>query len=537
MQSILTSLSAGAFTLPAGTVAIAKIVFWAAMVWLALIVFARSFGRGQPKTVTRAYRVFFFVLALLFVGVLAYQATWQLAGFARPSFVEFMQRYNRRPDNPAARMMRGTIRDVSGAPLAEDRADEPGRRFYPAGAAVAHIVGYRHPVYGLTGVESAEHAALSGITRGTDLERERFRQNILRRDALRGHDVELTLHRALQDEAHALMKNRKGAVVMLDPSSGAILCLYSAPGFDPNDLRPDLFERRDKEARLLNRALQGLYPAGSTFKVLIAAAALEAGINPRYDCPGDGVRFGTGNRPIRDHEYYAYERKGRAWPGHGTINMREAMAKSSNIYFARLGVDLGGPAVYDAVVRAGMTRGFTLLEGSSGKITASPGKFPVLGAGDKAKTAQISIGQGEMLVTPLHMAVLAAAIGRQGALWAPRLLASAQPQPLDPVISGASARALAGIMRYAVQHGSGSGADVPGLQVAGKTGTAQNPHGADHSWFIGFAPATDARVAFAVLVENGGFGSTAAVPVAAGLLKRARALGLVGASLPAEGKP
>lgn len=537
MQLLLTSLSEGALALPAGTLAVAKIIFWSAMGSLVLFVFMRSFGRTQAKTATRAYRVFFFVLALLFVGVLAYQATWQLAGFARPSFVEFMQRYNRRPDNPTARMVRGTIRDATGAPLAEDRASEPGRRFYPGGAAVAHVVGYRHPVYGLTGVEGAEHAALSGITRETDLERERFRQNILRREALRGHDLGLTIHRALQDEAHALMNNRKGAVVILDPSSGALLCLYSSPGFDPENLRPELFDRRDKEARLLNRASQGLYPAGSTFKVLVAAAALEAGINPRYDCPADGVRFGTGNRPIRDHEYYDYERKGRTWPGHGTLHMREAMAKSSNIYFARLGVELGGAALYDTVVRAGMTRGFSLLEGTSGKIISSPGKFPVLGADDKAKTAQISIGQGEMLVTPLHMAVLAGAIGRQGVVWAPRLQASASPRPLDPLLSAVSARALAGIMRHAVQSGSARGADLPGLQVAGKTGTAQNPHGADHSWFIGFAPATDARLAFAVLVENGGYGSTAAVPVAAGLLKRAQALGLVGDAKVAGGTP
>jgi peptidoglycan glycosyltransferase len=314
--------------------------------------------------------------------------------------------------------------------------------------------------------------------------------------------------------------------VILNPTDGAILVLYSSPGYDPNNLNPTLFARKDSQARLLNRALQGLYPAGSAFKVLVAAAALEKGMDPRFDCPAEGYRAGVASQPIRDHEYYEYRRKGKTWPGHGTLGMREALAKSSNVYFARLGVQVGGPALRAATVRCGITRSWTLLEGSSGKLACLAGNVPPLSDRDLAKTAQISIGQGDLLVTPLHMAVLAGAIGQGGTLCPPRLSATAPVKPPDRVFPPQVARTLTAMMRQVVTHGTGRGADIAGLDVAGKTGTAQNPHGADHGWFIGFAPADNPVLAFAVIVEAGGFGSQSALPVAAGLLRKAQALGL-----------
>jgi len=209
--------------------------------------------------------------------------------------------------------------------------------------------------------------------------------------------------------------------------------------------------------------------------------------------------------------------------------MREALAKSSNVYFARLGVQLGGERLYAAVVRCGMTKPWTVFDGSSGAMGCTAGRFPALTDRDIAKTAQISIGQGDMVITPLHMAMLAGAIGRQGVMWKPRLDVRAPAQPLETVFKAEAARTLAGMMRQAVMSGTGRGADLPGLQVAGKTGTAQNPHGADHGWFVGFAPVTQPRVAFAVVVEGGGYGSQSAVPVVAGLLRKADEEGLFAA--------
>lgn len=509
----------------ANALPVLKVLFWIFMGLMILAVLRRSLSGKQNKTVTRSYRIFYFVIVLLFGAILAYQATWQLAGFARPDFVKFMKRYNRRPDNPTARMIRGRILDVRGIELAVTDAELPSSRRYPGGAAFAHVIGYEDPLFGMAGVEAADHATLTGITHDSGPEWERFKKNLLKRDEIRGHDAQLTLDGELQKEAHALMKGRKGAVVFIDPSNGAILVLYSSPGYDPNKISPALFRGKDPDAKLLNRAALGLYPAGSTFKLLVAAAALEHGVNPVLDCPADGFRAGSGNKAIRDHEYYAYKRDGRTWGGHGNLNMRQALAKSSNVYFARLGVMLGGDKIYDIAVRFGLTRSWTYFEGSTATMNSSAGRFPELGPRDIAKTAQVSIGQGDMLVTPLHMAVAAGVIGRNGALWKPRLSAASPPQPIDIVLSPDAAKTLASMMREAVRGGTGHAADIPGLNVAGKTGTAQNPHGADHGWFVGFAPMTKPRIAFAVIVEQGGFGSETAVPIAAGVLRKAQALG------------
>lgn len=503
-----------------------KAVFWSLTGLLVLMIMRRSITGVHHKTISRAYRIFFIVVALLFTAILAYQATWQLAGFARPEFVEFMKRYNRRADNPAARIVRGGILDARNTRLAVTEPANPATRRYPGGAAFCHIVGYDHPLYGQSGVEASEHATLSGITHDTGPEWERLRRNLIRRDDLQGSNIVLTLHADLQKTAHDLMKSTKGAVVILNPSSGAILVLYSSPGYDPANMQTALFERKDSQARLLNRALQGRYPAGSSFKVLVAAAALEKGLDPRIACPAEGYRVGTGNQPIRDHEYYEYRRKGKTWSGHGVLDMRDALAKSSNVYFARLGVQVGGKALYSAAVRCGITRPWTILEGSSGNLACLAGNVPALTDRDSAKTAQISIGQGDLLVTPLHMALLAGAIGQGGTLCPPRLSATAPIRPPDRVFPPQVARTLAGMMRQVVTRGTGRGADIAGLNVAGKTGTAQNPHGADHGWFIGFAPLDNPVIAFAVISEGGGFGSQSALPVAAGLLRKAQALGL-----------
>lgn len=517
-----------------------KYAFWGLLLALVVILLVRSVTGRSQKAISRAYRVFFWLVALLFAGLLTYQATWQLAGFVRPEFVTFMKRYNRRPDNPAANLLRGSILDVRGRTLATTDPDVPGRRWYPGGAPFFHIIGYEHPVYGMSGVEAADHPRLSGMTRDTTPEWEKFRRNLLTRAEIEGTDRVLTLDATLQRKAHALMKGRRGAVVAIDPSDGAVLVLYSSPSLNPEKLDPAVFTRKDADASLLNRALQGLYPPGSTFKVLIAAAALERGVNPQIDCPADGYRFGTGNKPIRDHEFYDYQRNGRVWPGHGRIGMREAMAKSSNVYFAKLGTQIGGESVYGMAVKCGFTRPWLVFEGSAADLSSAAARFPALTDRDVAKTAQISIGQGDMLATPLHMAVLAGAIGRQGVVWSPRLAADQPPVPQEAMFSADTAKALTAMMRHTVLQGTGRAADIEGLSVAGKTGTAQNPHGDDHSWFIGFAPSVNPRIAFAVIVENGGYGSRAAVPVAAELLKVAQVDGYftrAAGAVPAGGVP
>lgn len=509
-----------------------------------LILFALFFvrvgrtGRAEKspakKTGHGIYTACFAGLLLLLAAVFAYQATWQLTGFARPKFVSFMQAYNRRPYNPAENLQLGAILDRDGRPLAfTDPAKEPSR-IYPLGPAAAHVVGYAHPTYGRAGIESAEQAVLRGGAMTTGDARRQFGRNVLDRSAIRGADIRTTLDARLQKAAYDALAGRKGAVVMMDPATGGILVLASSPSFDPNRLDAATFNPKRRDAPLLNRALMGLYPPGSIVKPLLAALAVDQGLTPEYDCPGEGITAPGGNQPIRDSQYYAYQRRGRTWPGHGRIGLRDAVVKSSNVYFAQLGMALGAEAVIRAMTEWGLGQRWVVLPSADGApVQSVPGHVPALSPGQKAKLAQISFGQGELLVTPMHMVMAACALGNRGVCWQPTLIAGAEPKPLNPWFGAEAASRVAGMMRDVVRSGTATAADLPGLSVAGKTGTAQNPSGKDHSWFLCFAPAERARIALVVLIEEGGYGSQAALPVAATLLARAKEYGYL---TPAEAR-
>ena len=490
----------------------------------------RGMSREPVSPRFRIHRTFFVMLALCFAGVLAYQATWQLGGFARPAFVEFMKKYNRRPDNPARKMVRGRILDRHGAVLAADDPERPLRRVYPLGAATGHVVGYRDPKYGMTGVEAAEHPFLEGTTVATREEQERFGKNLLQREGLLGNDLTLTLDARLQREAHRLLGARRGAVVVLDPRRGDVLAMISSPAFDPNALKADVFAADPEHSPLLNRALQGLYPPGSTFKLVVAALAVERGVSPTLDCPANGFVSVPGRAPIRDHEYYEAQRKGRAWGGHGRLSLGRALAKSSNVYFAQLGMQLGAPALAATAERFQFNQTVTLLDGSAGAVRYTPGTLPEVKTKDRGAPAQLAIGQGALLASPLGMAMAAAAIANDGRMVKPRLSLRTAPELLAGCTTPAAARAVRTMLRSVVTDGTGRGADVPGLKVAGKTGTAQTPRGDDHAWFVAMAPADRPVLVVAVLVEHGGYGAAAAVPVAAGILKKAAEIGWFGAA-------
>lgn len=512
-----------------GLLSLVKMAFLVLVAWL-LLGLLRGAGREPVSPRFRIHRTFFALLALCFFAVFIYQGTWQLGGFARPKFVEFMKKYNRRPDNPARKMVRGRILDRHGTVLAADDPDRPLRRVYPLGAATGHLVGYLDPKYGMTGVEAAEHPYLEGITLATREEQERFGRNLLQGDGRQGNDLTLTLDARLQKEAARLMEGRRGAVVVLDPRRGDVLALASAPTFDPNTLTPALFAADPESSPLLNRALQGLYPPGSTFKIAVAARALEQGVDLMFDCPAGGFVPGPGQTAIRDHEYYEAQRRGRTWGGHGRIGMARALAKSSNVYFAQLGVRLGTAELGPLVARYQFNQTINLLDGSSSTLRFKPGTLPALKEKDRGAAAQLAIGQGALLATPLGMAMVTAALANDGRMVKPRLTTREAPELLAGCVNPTAARKLRTLLRGVVTDGTGRGAEVPGLQVAGKTGTAQTPRGDDHAWFVAMAPADHPTLVVTVLVEHGGYGAEAAVPVAAGVLKKAKEIGWFGAS-------
>ncbi len=468
----------------------------------------------------------FALFALLLLGVYAYQATWQLAGFARPPFVEFMRRFNRRPENPVARIARGRLLDRNGVVLAGNDPDRPECRVYPFSNTACQVVGYLHPAFGLSGLERADSGFLYGATLDTWNQRSRFTDNLLNsRHRVTGNDRTLTLDIRWQQEAVSRLGDRAGAVVALDPRNGDILVLASTPGFDPNRVTAELFAATDADSPLLNRALHGLYPPGSTFKPVLAAAAIEAAFTGALDCPGYGFVPERGMPPIRDHEFGEALRNGMAWAGHGSLSLADALRLSSNVYFAKLAVLLGPRRLGQLFDRLAMDKPITVFEGSSGAMASTPCRYTPPREAGPGELAQMAIGQGRLLVTPLQMAVFTAAIAHDGLALQPRLDALAPRRALRYYIRKAAAAELAGLLREAVRNGTGRGADVEGLDVAGKTGTAQNPRGADHAWFVCLAPADQPRLVLAVVVENAGAGSTAAVPVAAGLLRLARKTG------------
>lgn len=476
---------------------------------------------SKKKPFVRVILIPFLLLIIIgFVSILIYQSTWQLSGFTSPEFVRFMERYNPRADNAAHKLIRGEILDCKGRVLAKSEPNSYITRSYPYGAATAHIVGYRHPTEGLTGMENAADYLLSGYSLDKETQFKLGSENALKEMRNVGTNVVLTIDAKLQQRAHELMNGRKGAVVAIDPDTGAIRVLLSSPSYDPNNFTRMLLV--DKASPLLNRALHGHYPAGSTFKTLIAAMMVECGVPQTLPCPAEGYYAPGARRPIRDHEYYTYEKRGLKWHGFGSLDLNTALSKSSNTYFARAGVESGVDPFNDLIERLGFKKRYVLFEGASGVVSSRESKIPFLKKGMRRELSQLSIGQGQLAMTPFHMAMLASAFAnKNGDIMAPHLLEKETPRVYSEGFSQSVAARVRTAMRYVVTHGTGRGANVTGLEVCGKTGTAQNPGGDDHSWFICFNNTGSQRLAIAVIVENAGFGSSAALPVAVGVLQAA----------------
>ncbi len=494
-----------------------KIVFLAFLTIAALaIFFAPAVKPGKVN-----YWLLRVVVTGSLLAVLVYQATWQLLGFTKPEFVRFMRRYNKRPNAAEMQVTRGPILDRRGMVLAAPVAGDMWGRRYPLGEAAVHPLGYYHSKFGITAIERVCDPALSGFA--PEKREDLLGKGLFAQRAEEGATVTLTLDARLQQKAYDLLEGRKGAVVIMRPHSGALLALVSSPGFDPLNPGPAILDEENSPA--FNRAVQGRYPPGSTFKILIAGTALNRGLSPVYACPGMGYIAGPNTPPIRDSEYYAYERKGAEWPGWGRLTMKEAMTHSSNVYFAQLGVGCGPEAFNEMMVRARINEPLIYLKGDSGELQCSRGNVPEISK--KRTLAQLAIGQGEVLVTPLHVACFTAAVASGGTMFRPRLCKNEPVEALVELFAPKTAEQLKAMLREAVVSGTGKPANIPELEVCGKTGTAQAPGGEDHAWFTCFAPRKHPNLVVTVLVEHGGFGAKSALPVARELIEEADRLGYV----------
>jgi penicillin-binding protein A len=428
---------------------------------------------------------------------------------------------------------RGRIVDRHGATLARNEEDANGELFRVyRGTAASQVVGYASTRFGRAGLELAYDTELSGLA-GDPF------TDALRKFATNPYDpkdLQLALSWDLQRAAIRALGDRRGAVVMLDPRNGEVLALASTPVYDAsaiaNPTTSDAtFEalRADKAQPLLPRATLGRYVPGSVFKIVTAIAGLGSGaISPAttYEeqpaAEENGLRI-SGFR-VRDGHHPE--------TGDRPMDLVEATEVSCNIYFALTGLRTGGEELVDYAGRLGFGAPIPFdLPTAPSQVTNASGSAPG-GFVDDVELANAAYGQGETFVTPLQMALVASTVANDGELMRPRLVTALigrngtrqlGQQTLRRVIDPADAAAITTAMTAAVEGDLGrrftTGAKVPGITTAGKSGTAElGGRGEPHSWFIGFAPAERPTIAIAVVVEQAGRGAEVAAPIAGDLM-------------------
>lgn len=445
------------------------------------------------------------------------------------------------------------------AAIEEHYAELPGieirtdvKRRYLLRAHASHLFGYRAMVderdlatkgdyytlndyIGKTGIEAAYEPFLRGrkgvqfvAVNAAGQPIERFNNGRSDIAAIEGADLYLSIDALLQEVAEEQMGNDHGAVVVLDPRNGEVLAFVSKPDYDLHPMETpaagEYFAQlaRDPNKPLFNRAMQTQYPPGSTWKMLMALAALHEGMideRTTIHCPGS---FTYGGRSFKCH-------------AHGTVDVRRAIQVSCNVFFYRLGQRIG----IDNLYKYGTMFGFGQLTGID-IAGEKPGLLPsrawfarrgVTGSLLDGRMVNLGIGQGELGVTPLQMAVYAATLANGGTLYQPHVVRAIYNKetgrmekvaygsvklPLDPRYVRVVQEGMYAVCN--VPGGTATNVRVDGVAVCGKTGTAQNPHGKDHSWFICYAPAEHPTIAMCVMVENAGFGATRAAPIARAIL-------------------
>jgi peptidoglycan glycosyltransferase len=432
---------------------------------------------------------------------------------------------NRRELLEEQKIRRGLIRAGDATVLARSlkQADDSYVRTYPQGRLFSHAVGYSFVRQGRAGLERFYDDDLSG--RNSDL------GSLLDRlsgSEQEGDDLVTSLDPGAQRVALQQLGGRKGAVVALDPRTGAIRVMASVPGYDPNAVKSQsAFSalNRDDNAPLLNRNTQSGYPPGSTFKVVTAIAAIDSGrYTPDSRISGRNGKVVSGV-PLNND----------AGESFGDITLTEALTHSVNTVFGEVGEKVGKATMkkymdrlgFGAPVEVDLPRDERAASGERRRGRIIPATNGAVDVG------RMAIGQDKLTVTPLQMAMVAASVANGGKLMKPHLgdrivdrdgrtVERIEPEELSQVMSPDTASQVGAMMAQVVKEGTGTAAALEGIDVAGKTGTAEvdRPCGPNQLWFIAFAPVQDPRVAIAVTVECGtGFGGTVAAPIAKAVMQ------------------
>lgn len=444
------------------------------------------------------------IVVALFIGLIGYAVKFTLKDSTEVS----ERSHNKRNSSLSEQTKRGKILSANDKTLAYSENNEAGDeiRHYPYENMFAHIIGYTS--YGKAGLEAvcnkdlltSHEKLMKQLSNGVSSQK-----NI-------GDNVITTLDTRLQKAAYEALGDYRGAVVAIEPKTGKVRALVSKPDFDPNKL-DDIWDKitsDSSESCLLNRATQGLYPPGSTYKVLTALEYMEEHPNTykkfSYDCEGETI--------VNSVRISCYEKE-----EHGQVDLDRAFAKSCNTAFVTLGSKL------DIKKFATLNKKCLFDKEISFDLSVKKSQFDLSEDSDKGEIPQTVIGQGNTLMTPFHNALLMCAVANDGTLMKPYVIDNVKgadgtvvketiPEIYADMMSVKDAKKLQKMLREVVTDGTGYNLDTDLYTAAGKTGTAENEGKYAHAWFVGYSNVKDPDLVVCVLVENVGAGSKYAVPIA-----------------------
>ena len=475
---------------------------------------SRQAGRGEEKENKKGNAQ---ILALTYCMVAVFLGMAGYLGYfmAVKSDKVINNPYNKRQEVLAKKVQRGEIRSKDGKVLAKTKTDSTGKdtRIYPYDEIFAPVVG--RISNSMTGIEKQQCYPL--LTSHVNPLRQLT--NTLKGEKNPGDSVITTLDAKLQTIAYQALGNHKGAVVAIEPSTGKVLAMVSKPSYDPNTVAKNwssLIKDSNDDSKLVNRATQGLYPPGSTFKVLTAMEYMIE--NPQtyrdfnYRCKGTDT--------VAGHVIHCYDNE-----RHGILSLKNASAESCNGAFATLGTELDLDRFHKLAEKFGYNKAL------DADFEYNQSKFVLNKHSDNGELTQTAIGQGKTLVTPLQNALIAATIANDGKMMLPyvvdhvesdsgQVVKSYDPKEKGQVVDEWVAQKMNDMMKSVVTSGTGYSLKSFSYEVAGKTGSAEaDSEGTTHSWFIGYAPADNPKIAISVVVEGAGTGSRYAVPVTKKMLQ------------------
>lgn len=452
------------------------------------------------RTNKRIIRVLI-AISLLFLALVTYLLWFNMF---RAKDV-YTNSYNKRQWESEQQVQRGEIYSQDGVLLAETEIDGDARiRKYPKGRLYSHIIGYCSQVYGKTQLEMSHDDDLIG--KGTI--------SLTLNEIKHGNNLNLTINDELQEYAYEQLDGRDGAIVAMEPTTGQILAMVSLPDFNPETIEkdwPSMME--DENSPFLARATQGLYPPVSTYKIVTAAGVYDNGMTTEtFDDEGLFKKD--------DVTVYNYNKE-----SFGKLDIKTAFEVSSNYVFCTLGYEMGADAVKAEAEKFGVNKSFDF------DIPVSQSQIQYKKMTD-LDGALVSIGQGGLVMTPLHVAMMASAVANNGKMMKPYLvetvttengtvIGQTKPSVLYDSIGTACADYIEDMMIGVVEDGTGTGAQISGITVAGKTGTAENETDKDHAWFVGYAPVENPTICVAVVLENAATsGGKSAVPIAKNIIRK-----------------